>query len=115
MSESASQQISESVRNWVRCLDRPIANPVVVFKAGNGDWAVLFNPDTTDAVGINTVGLLMWALMDGRHTMEDILQAVRGEFADAPDSVAGDVAAFVDDLAARGFVGYELEIVTDDR
>ena len=103
--------MDKSARNWVRCLDRPIANPVVVFKAGNGDWAVLFNPDTTDAVGINAVGLLMWALMDGRHTLEDILQVVRGEFADAPDGVAEDVTAFVDDLVARGFVGYELEVV----
>jgi SynChlorMet cassette protein ScmD len=104
-------RISEFKRDWVRCLDRPIANPVVVVKEGNGDWVVLFNPDTADAVGINRVGLLMWRLMDGRHTLEDILRAVKGEFADAPGGVAEDVALFVDDLAARGFVGYELEQV----
>jgi SynChlorMet cassette protein ScmD len=105
----------KSARNWVKCLDRPIANPAVVVKEGNGDWAVLFNPDTTDAVGINPVGMLAWGLMDGRHTLEDIIRAVRGEFADIPESVAEDIAAFVDDLSTRGFVGYELEVVTDDR
>jgi SynChlorMet cassette protein ScmD len=111
MNESASQRISEWTGNWVRCLDRPIANPVVVIKEGNGDWVVLFNPDAADAVGVNRVGMLMWGLMDGRHSLEDILQAVKGEFADVPVSVVKDVAVFVEDLAARGFVGYELEKV----
>jgi SynChlorMet cassette protein ScmD len=109
MSESASRRIGERAWSWVRRLDRPIANPVVVLKAGNGDWVVLFNPDTADAVGINRVGVMMWELMDGRHTLEDILRAVKGKFADVPVSVVEDVAAFVNDLAVRGFVGYELE------
>lgn len=90
---------------------KPVANPVVVLKEGNGDWVVLFNPDTADAVGINQVGVMMWELMDGRHSLEDILRAVKGRFADVPASVEDDVAAFVDDLTARGFVGYELEKV----
>lgn len=93
------------------CLDRPIANPVVVLKEGHGDWVVLFNPDTTDAVGLNHVGLLMWDLMDGHHSREDILRVLKARFADAPDSVVDDVDAFVDDLVERGFVGYELELV----
>jgi SynChlorMet cassette protein ScmD len=103
--------MSERVWHWAKCLDRPIANPAVVIKEGNGDWAVLFNPDTADAVGINAVGMVMWELMDGRHTLEGILQVVKGRFADVPSGVAEDVAAFVDDLATRGFVGYELEQV----
>ena len=103
--------MDKSARNWVRCLDRPIANPVVVVKEGNGDWAVLFNPDTTDAVGINRVGVLVWGLMDGRHTLESITRTVKGEFADIPESVVEDVVLFAGDLAARGFVGYELEVV----
>jgi len=90
---------------------KPIANPVVVIKEGRGDWVVLFNPDTADAVGVNAVGMAMWELMDGRHGVGDILQAVKAKFAAVPDDVAEDVAAFVDDLAARGFVGYELERV----
>jgi SynChlorMet cassette protein ScmD len=103
--------MSEYAWNWVRRLDRPIANPVVVIKEGNGDWVVLFNPDTADAVGVNAVGMLMWELMDGQHTLEGILRAMKGRFAGVPASVEEDVAAFVDDLAVRGFVGYELERV----
>lgn len=103
--------MSECASNWGKRLDKPIANPVVVIKGGHGDWAVLFNPDTTDAVRVNAVGMVMWELMDGRHSVEDILQAVKVKFAAVPDDVAAEVAAFVDDLAARGFVGYELEQV----
>ena len=116
MNESANGRVSELMRmgrcgDFALCLDRPIANPMVVLKEGNGDWVVLFNPDTADAVGVNQVGVVMWDLMDGRHSLEDILRVVRDRFACIPVSVAEDVVAFVDDLAARGFVGYELEKV----
>jgi hypothetical protein len=108
----------EQVGEWVKmgrvgsltiCADRPIANPVVVLKEGSAGWVILFNPDTADAVGVNSIGLVMWELMDGRNSLEDIRRIVEGRFAGIPAGVADDVAAFVGDLAARGFVGYELE------
>ena len=93
----------------MRQSDKPIANPVAVLREEFDDWAVLFNPDTADAVGINPVGVAVWKLMDGQHTLEGIVAEARDRFADVPDGAAGDVTAFVDDLAERGFVGYELE------
>ena len=33
---------------------KPIANPIVVLREEFDDWAVLFNPDSAVAVGINT-------------------------------------------------------------
>ena len=108
MSESVSERVrSQRVSKWAS--ERPIANPVVVIRAWRGGWSVLFNPDTADAVGVNAVGMAMWALMDGRHSLDDIRRAVEEAFADVPGGVARDVAAFVDDLAARGFVGYALD------
>lgn len=87
----------------------PIPNPVAVLRRGADGWAILFNPDTADAIAVNPVGVVLWRLLDGRRSLEDVLQAARRRFADAPDALAGDVAAFVEDLAARGLVGYEQE------
>ncbi len=93
----------------MRQSDKPIANPVAVLREEFDDWAVLFNPDTADAVGINPVGVVVWKLMDGQHSLEEIVAKVGDRFADVPDAAAEDMTAFVDDLAERGFVGYELE------
>lgn len=87
----------------------PIANPVCVLREEFDDWAVLFNPDTADAVGINPVGVAVWKLMDGRRSLLEIVAEIRDQFAEVPAAADDELAAFVRDLAQRGFVGYELE------
>ncbi len=87
---------------------KPIANPVVVLREEFDDWAVLFNPDTADAMGINPVGVAIWNLMDGRHTMAEIVTKIQQQFSDVPETAFEELAAFVGDLAEKGFVGYEV-------
>ena len=93
----------------MRRLDKPIANPMVVLREEFDDWAVLFNPDTANAVGINPVGVTVWKLMDGQRSLEEIVAELRDRFADVPHAAVEDITAFVDDLAEQGFVGYELK------
>ncbi len=89
--------------------ERPIANPVVVLREEFDDWAVLFNPDTADALGINPVGVALWRLMNGQNSVDQMVAALRSEYAGVPDSAADDVSAFVQNLTERGFVGYKVE------
>ena len=89
--------------------DRPIANPVVVLREEFDDWAVLFNPDTADAVGTNPVGVAVWKRMDGKRSLEDIVSEIKNSFEDTPDAALKEIAAFVNTLAENGFVGLELE------
>ena len=88
---------------------KPIANPVVVLREEFDDWAVLFNPDTADSVGINPVGVEVWKLMDGRRSVAEIVTEVRQKFSDVPETAYEELAGFVNQLAEAGFVGYELE------
>lgn len=88
---------------------RPIANPVVVLREEFDDWAVLFNPDTANAVGVNPVGVEVWKRMDGQRLFEEIVAEVKELFTDVPDTVFEELAAFVDNLAKSGFVGYEVK------
>jgi SynChlorMet cassette protein ScmD len=89
--------------------DRPIANPIVVLREEFDDWAVLFNPDTADAVGTNPVGVAVWKRMNGNRSLADIVSEIQNDFKDTPDTVFNEITAFIDRLAIHGFAGLELE------
>ena len=42
----------------------PVANPLIVLREEFDDWAILFDPDTGSAVGINPVGVAIWKVLD---------------------------------------------------
>ena len=86
---------------------KAFANPVVVLREEFDDWAVLYNPDTAAASGISPVGVAIFKLLDGRRTLGQIVEAVNSEFDDVPAGVEEEVRAFIDQLAAKGYVGYE--------
>ena len=89
--------------------DRPIANPIVILREEFDDWAVLYNPDTADAVGINPVGVAVWKQMDGKRSIEQIVAEIGASFEDVPEAVCNEIVAFVNTLAENGFVGLELK------
>ena len=86
---------------------KPVANPVVIQRDEFDDWAVLYNPDTAEAAGINPVGVAVWNLIDGRRSVDDIVVSVQEQFSDVPEAAAGELAAFIASLAEKGFVGYD--------
>ena len=87
----------------------PIANPLVVLREEFDDYAILFNPDTADAVGLNPVGVAVWKLLDGKHTLQDVLERVQAEFSETPETAPEEIQKFIDNLAEHAFVGYEVE------
>ncbi len=89
--------------------DRPIANPLIVLREEFDDWAILFDPDTGDAVGLNPVGVLIWKLLDGSHTMEEILKNLGGICENIPDEAEEHLMDFIQSLTERGLAGYEVE------
>lgn len=93
--------------------DKPIANPIVVLREEFDDWAVLFNSDTADAVGTNPVGVAIWKMLDGRSSITEIVSTIRDGFADVPEAAAGEISNFINKLADHGFIGLELERVTN--
>ncbi len=86
-----------------------VTNPNVVLRKEFDDWAVLFDPDTGDAVGTNPIGVTVWNALDECDTLEDLATVVRASFEDVPDTVQDDIEAFVADLLAKGLVGKVVE------
>lgn len=88
--------------------DRKIlANPVVVLREEFDDWAVMYNPDTAAATGVNPVGVAIFKLLDGNHTLAQIVAAVKREFSDVPEQVEEEVRVFVARLVANGYATCE--------
>ncbi|TFH33416.1 MAG: PqqD family peptide modification chaperone [Anaerolineales bacterium] len=91
-------------------LNPPIPNPIVVLREEFDDWAILFNPDTAAAVGINPVGVAVWKLLDGVLMVEQIVAQIGEQFEGVPESVPDELMTFITELEEGGFVGYEVEI-----
>lgn len=79
-------------------------NRQVVLREEFDDWALLFDPDTGKVCGVNPVGVRVWKMIDGMRTLQDISRMIRDAYPDAPDSVEEDVAAFLNDIAEKGYV-----------
>jgi len=88
--------------------NNPIANPLIVLREEFDDWAILFDPDTGDAFGLNPIGVHIWKRLDGSHSVKDILKDLQEGYEDVPDEAEGDLEEFIEDLVQRGLVGYEI-------
>ena len=92
---------------------KPVPNPGIVLSEEFDGWGVLLNPHTGAAMDLNPVGLVVWMLMDGQRDLEDVVAEVADRFQGVPDDALEDVAAFVSDLAERGFVRREPESIEE--
>ena len=90
--------------------DTPVTNPVVVLREEFDDWAVLFNPDTAYALGVNPVGVAVWKLLDGKRSLGEVVALLKDSFEGVPSTVEAEVLAFADELARHGFIGQTSEV-----
>jgi SynChlorMet cassette protein ScmD len=86
---------------------KPIANPKIVLREESDDWAMLFDPDTSDTYGLNPVSVYVWKCCDGKSTIGDIVGKLGKECVDMPEDAIDHVTAFLDDLVAKGYARYE--------
>jgi SynChlorMet cassette protein ScmD len=88
-------------------LNKPVANPLIVLREEFDDWAVLFDPDTANAFGLNPVGVFIWKLLDGAHTIKDIIEELRQNCEGMPNDAEAHLEDFVQSLVEQGLAGYE--------
>jgi Coenzyme PQQ synthesis protein D (PqqD) len=66
--------------------------------------AVILSLDTKVLRGLNAVGSRVWDLIDGRRSVEDIVDVIVAEFDVAKPEAAADVGAFLRELVDKGLV-----------
>lgn len=79
-----------------------------MFREEFDDWAILFDPDSGDAFGLNPVAAFVWKRLDGAHTEADILVELSHACEAMPEEAPADVHEFIEDLVKRGFAGHEV-------
>jgi len=72
-----------------------VANPAIVLREEFDDWAILFDPDTSTAFGVNPTAVLIWKMLDGNHSVEDISGELRAQCSHATDN--NNIAARVEE------------------
>ncbi|MDD4340246.1 MAG: SynChlorMet cassette protein ScmD [Syntrophales bacterium] len=82
-----------------------MANPLVVLREEFDDWAILFDPDTGSAFGINPIGVMVWKLLDGCHSLEKITDIIREAAEEVPEDVAEHIRDFVRATVEFGLAG----------
>jgi len=83
------------------------ANPDIVLREEFDDWAILFDPDTGKAYGINPVSVIIWKHLDGTHTLDDLMDVLNNHCNNIPNSARGELEAFLEKLVGRGFAGVD--------
>ena len=91
---------------------KPIANSLIVLREEFDDWAILFDPDTGDAFGLNPVGVFIWKCLNGKYTPEDIRKKVCKAYKNVPndpeDHIDDHINEFIESLNKNGLAGYEM-------
>ncbi|NOY54563.1 MAG: PqqD family protein [Actinobacteria bacterium] len=67
------------------------------------EGGVLLNLETGSYHGFNSIGALIWSLIDGQ-TVGELTDATRAAVSDAPADLGDDVSSFLEDLATRDLI-----------
>jgi hypothetical protein len=84
---------------------KPRGNPTIASRQILPGEAILVNLDTSASLVLkNLTAILLWQLVDGQRTVQEIIAAVRHECPDAPPAADDDIIEMLDLLEARGFI-----------
>jgi SynChlorMet cassette protein ScmD len=89
----------------------PVANPSVVLREEFDNWAILFDPDTGDAFGINPVGVFIWKRLDGLRSVRDILEELRKNYEDVSEEAEEQLKELIQEIVEKGFAGHKTQEV----
>lgn len=83
-----------------------IVNPLIVLREEFDDWAVLFDPDTGNAHGLDPTGVFIWKQIDGKHDIDEIVKGLHDNFDEVPDDAKKEVETFISGLEEKGYITY---------
>ncbi len=83
--------------------DRPRRTPEAAFRRYEGN-AVVVLPQGAEIKVLNPCGSLIFELLDGAHTVEDIVEAIRKEYQVEDLQARTDVLSFLQELDGNGML-----------
>jgi hypothetical protein len=80
-------------------------SPRVAYRELAGErGGVLLRLDTGAYHGVDAMGALVWRVLEGSPTFEELLPRVRGELEDVPTGFEVEIERFLADLRDRGLI-----------
>ena len=86
---------------------RPQRHPQTSFRQIGDEGGLVVLPTQAEVKVINPVAVLVYRLLDGTHTVDEIVAEVLEEFEVEPDVARRDVESFLEELAAHGMLAPE--------
>lgn len=83
---------------------RFVVNPLIVLREEFDDWAVLFDPDTGEAYGVDPTGVAIWNLLDGKNSISEIIGKIAELFDDVPENADEEIIDFLKTLNQKGYI-----------
>ena len=81
----------------------PSVLPQISLREEFDDWALLFNPDTGKAVGLNPTGVTIWRCLADNKDLTGIIQSLTDEYDPLPEDPAEDIHSFCDQIIRLGY------------
>jgi hypothetical protein len=78
-------------------------NKDVIFRQEE-DEAIIFNPDNSDILVLNSTGCFIWSLLDKKTTKDKIWNKIIDEFEVASGKAKKDLDKFIGELETKGFI-----------
>ena len=85
--------------------DCPRRHPDCAYRAIGDEGGLVVLPGRGEVKVLNPVGVQVYSLLDGEHTVEEIVVAVTAEFDVSAETARDDVRGFLGELAANGMLG----------
>jgi SynChlorMet cassette protein ScmD len=79
-----------------------VANATIVLREESDDWALLYDPDSGEAYGLNPLGVIIWKHLDGKHGVADLVGILRRELKAVPGDAGDHVEEFLEALEKKG-------------
>ena len=85
-------------------MQRPQRNPETAYRSIGDEGGLVVLPGRSEVKVLNPAGAIIYGLLDGQHTVDDIALAVVGEFDVSLNQARADVRAFIDQLREHGLL-----------
>jgi hypothetical protein len=82
----------------------PCRHPDTAFRKVGDEGGLVVLPGRSEVKVLNPVGSTVFGLLDGRHSVEEIVAAVAKEFEVDAAQARGDVESFLAELDAHGLL-----------
>ncbi len=82
----------------------PRRNPSTAFRKVGDEGGLVVLPKHSEVKVLNPSAILIFELLDGAHSVDDIARKVQDEFEVTPEAAREDVLEFVEVLAKHGML-----------